>query len=97
MWTYGSILGPLSVTALQRDAVAFVLQTLGGNQTLDLGSLRVWLLALTLWLNLTTDNKLADLKSGRTSLALKFMLTLCSIWPAYTGQKRRYTGQKDRR
>lgn len=59
--TYGSILGLLSVTALECDAVALVLQTLGSNQTLDLRGLGVRLLALTLWLNLTTNNELADL------------------------------------
>jgi hypothetical protein len=59
--TYGSILGALSVAALQRNAVTLVLKTLGSNQTLDLGSLGVWLLALTLWLDFTTDDKLADL------------------------------------
>jgi len=59
--TYGSILGTLSVTALQRNAVALVLETLRGDQSLDLGSLGVWLLALTLRLDFTTDDKLADL------------------------------------
>jgi len=59
--TYGSILGLLSIAALECDAVALVLQTLGSNQTLDLRGLGVRLLALTLWLNLTTDNELADL------------------------------------
>ena len=69
-WTYSSILGLLSVTALQCDAVALMLETLGSNQTLDLGGLGVWLLTLTLWLNLTTDNELADLNLSRTSLAI---------------------------
>ena len=59
--TYGSILGSLSVTALQRNAVALVLETLRGDQSLDLGSLGVWLLALTLRLDFTTNDKLADL------------------------------------
>lgn len=59
--THSSILGSLSVAALQRNAMTLVLKTLGSNQTLDLGSLGVWLLALTLWLDFTTDDKLADL------------------------------------
>jgi hypothetical protein len=59
--TYSSIPGSLSVTALQRNAVTLVLKALRSNQTLDLGSLGVWLLALTLWLDFTTDDKLADL------------------------------------
>lgn len=74
MWrsrTYGSILGLLRVATLQCDAVTLVLKTLGSNQTLDLGGLGVWLLALTLWLNLTANDELADLKFGRTSLAIK--------------------------
>jgi hypothetical protein len=54
--------------------VALVLQTLGSNQALDLRGLGVWLLALTLWLDFTADNELADLKfPNRTSLALKFL------------------------
>jgi len=56
-----SILGLLGIAALQRDAVTLVLETLRSNQTLDLWCLGVWLLALTLWLNLATDNELADI------------------------------------
>lgn len=41
--------------------MALVLETLGRNQTLDLGGLGVGLLALTLGLDLATDNVLADL------------------------------------
>jgi hypothetical protein len=41
--------------------VTLVLETLRGDQSLDLGSLGVWLLALTLWLDFTTNDKLADL------------------------------------
>jgi len=57
----GSILGLLGVAALQCDAVTLVLETLRSNKTLDLGSLGIWLLALALRLNLTTDNELADI------------------------------------
>ena len=64
-WTYGSILGLLSVAALECDAVALVLQPLGGNQTLDLRGLGVWLLALTLWLYLSADNEFADLNTRK--------------------------------
>jgi len=60
--TYGSILGLLRVATLEGDAVTLVLKTLWGDQTLDLRSLGVWLLALTLWLNLTTNDELANLK-----------------------------------
>jgi len=57
----GRILGLLSVATLQGQAVTLVLETLRGNETLDLWGLGVWLLAFTLWLNLTTDNELANI------------------------------------
>jgi hypothetical protein len=60
-YTYGLILDLLGLAALEGDPVALVLETLGGNQTLDLGSLGVRLLALTLGLDLATDNVLPDL------------------------------------
>lgn len=59
--TYSSILGLLGVAALEGDTVTLVLETLWGNKTLDLWCLGVWLLALTLWLNLATDDELANL------------------------------------
>jgi hypothetical protein len=43
--------------------VALVLETLGGNQSLDLGSLGVRRLALTLGLYLSSNDVLADLFS----------------------------------
>lgn len=60
--TYGSILGTLSVASLECDTVTLVLETLRGNETLDLWCLGVWLLALTLWLDFTTNDKFTDLK-----------------------------------
>jgi len=57
----GSILGSLRAAALECDPVALVLETLRSNQTLDLGSLGVWPGALLLGLNLTADDKLADI------------------------------------
>ena len=59
--TYGFILDLLGLTALQRNAVALMLEPLRGNQPLDLGSLGVRLLSLTLGLDLATDDVLADL------------------------------------
>jgi hypothetical protein len=59
--TYGSILGLLGVSALECEAMTLVLEALRSDETLDLGGLGVWLLSLTLGLNLTTDNELADL------------------------------------
>jgi hypothetical protein len=41
--------------------VALVLEALGSDEPLDLGSLGVRLLALTLGLDLTSDDVLADL------------------------------------
>ena len=59
--TYGSILGRFRAAALECDAVALVLETLGSDQALDLGGLGVGLRALLLGLNLAADDKLADL------------------------------------
>jgi hypothetical protein len=59
--TYSSILCSLSIAALERDAVTLMLETLGSNQSLDLRGLGVWLLALALGLDFTTNNKFADL------------------------------------
>jgi hypothetical protein len=55
------ILDLLSLAALQGDSVALVLQALGSDQALDLGGLGVRLLALTLGLDLTSNDVLADL------------------------------------
>ena len=53
-----SLAGSLSTTALDGNAVTLVLETLGGNQTLDLGGLGVFGLALAG--DGTTDDELAD-------------------------------------
>lgn len=45
--------------------MALVLETLGSDQTLDLGSLGVRLLALTLRLDFSSNDVLADLLSPR--------------------------------
>lgn len=57
----GSILGLLGVAALEGDAVTLVLEALWGDETLDLWCLGVWLLALTLWLNLAANDELANI------------------------------------
>jgi len=54
-----SILGGLGTTALEGLSVALVLQTLRSDETLNLGSLGVWLLALALGLDLTTNDELS--------------------------------------
>ncbi|GAH17032.1 unnamed protein product, partial [marine sediment metagenome] len=56
-----SILGGLCAAALECDAVALVLEALGGDQTLDLGGLGVGLCALLLGLDLAADDELTDL------------------------------------
>jgi len=56
-----SILSSLRVAALECDTMTLVLETLRSNQTLNLWCLGIWLLTLTLWLDFTTDNKLADI------------------------------------
>lgn len=61
VYTYGSILGRLGLAALECDAVALVLEALGGDEALNTGSLGVWLLSLALGLDFTADNELADL------------------------------------
>lgn len=62
--TYGLVLDLLGLAALECDPVALVLQALGSDQTLDLGSLGVGLRALLLGLDLATDDVLADLYPG---------------------------------
>lgn len=64
--TYRLVLDLLGLTTLERNAVTLVLQTLGGDQSLDLGGLGVRRLALTLGLDLTSDDVLADLYSRNT-------------------------------
>ncbi len=59
--TYRLVLDLVGLSALERDAVTLVLQTLGGDQSLDLGSLGVRLLALALGLDLSSDDIFADL------------------------------------
>ena len=59
METYGGVLGGLGTAALEGDAVTLVLETLRSNETLDPGSLGVWLGTLLLGLDLTTDDELA--------------------------------------
>jgi hypothetical protein len=59
--TYGSILSVLCAAALECNAVTLMLETLRGDETLDLGGFGIWLCALLLGLNLTTDNELANL------------------------------------
>jgi hypothetical protein len=59
--TYGLVLDLLGLSPLESGTVALVLETLGGNEPLDLGGLGVRLLALTLGLNLAANDVLADL------------------------------------
>ena len=49
------------MTTLERDEMAFVLETLRSDETLDLGGLGIWFLSLSLWLHLSADNEFADL------------------------------------
>ena len=59
--TYSLVLDLLSLAALESGTVALVLETLGSHQSLNLGGLGVRRLALTLGLDLSSDNVLADL------------------------------------
>lgn len=60
-WTYSLVLDLVGLAALESDAVALVLKTLGGDESLDLGGLGVRLLALALGLDLAADDVLANL------------------------------------
>lgn len=60
--THGSILGGLGLATLERQSVALVLESLGGNETLNTWGFGVWLLALSLWLNFTTNDEFANLE-----------------------------------
>lgn len=62
-FTHSLILDLLSLAPLEGGAVALVLEALGSDQALDLGGLGVGGLALTLGLDLSSDNVLADLDS----------------------------------
>jgi len=86
-----SILLSLSITALERNAVTLVLEALGRNKTLDFWCLGVWLLALTLWLDFTTNDEfsniiflgetkeLSDLGSALRTQSL-WVHNICNSW-----------------
>lgn len=80
--TYGSVLDLLGLALLECDAVALVLQALGGDQALDLGGLGVRLLALALGLDLAADDVLPHLLgkgTGRYPALVSFMMFVFSI------------------
>lgn len=62
--TYGCILGRFGLAALERHSVTLVLETLGGDETLDAGCLGVGFLAFALGLDFAADDELADLGSS---------------------------------
>lgn len=70
--TYGLVLDLLGLAPLEGGTVALVLETLGGDQPLDAGGLGVGGLALTLGLDLSSDNVLADLGSPATLVSFIF-------------------------
>lgn len=59
--TYGLVLDLFGLAALEGSTVALVLETLGGDESLDLGGLGVGRLALALGLDLAANDVLADL------------------------------------
>ena len=59
--TYGCVLDTLCLSALKGNTTTLVLETLRSNETLDLRCFGVWFLALALWLDFTTNHKLANL------------------------------------
>lgn len=76
--------------------MALVLETLGGDQPLDAGSLGVGGLALALGLDLSSDNVLADLGSPATlvSFILEYCIQLAPLSsPPLPFQRRGRQGQ----
>ena len=59
--TYSLLLDLLGLAALESETVSLVLEALGSDEALDLGSLGVGLLAFTLGLDLAANDVLADL------------------------------------
>jgi len=57
----GSILGRFRATAFEGLPMTLVLEALRCDETLDLRCLSVWLRALLLWLDFTSDDELADI------------------------------------
>ena len=55
------LFGSFSAAALKSDSVTFALKALGGDKTLDLGGLSVFLLSLTAWSYSAADNKFPDI------------------------------------
>jgi Kef-type K+ transport system membrane component KefB len=85
-YTYSLILDLLGLTALEGDPVALVLETLGSNQTLDLGSLGVGLLAFTLGLDLSANDVFPDLYSReKTSFVLASSYDISQTLPRPLG------------
>lgn len=70
--TYGLVLDLLGLAALEGSAVALMLETLGSDESLDLGGLGVGSLSLTLGLDFTSDNVLADLD---LQIKISFLIT----------------------
>jgi hypothetical protein len=66
--TYSFVLHLLGLSSLERHAVALVLEALGGDQSLDLRGLGVWLLALSLRSDLSPDDVLSDLEPRNNAI-----------------------------
>lgn len=76
MPSYGLVLDLLGLAALERNAVALVLEALGSDQTLDTRGLGVGLLALALGLDLAANDVLADLFPSRDSVLVSYCFAL---------------------
>jgi hypothetical protein len=59
--TYSLVLDLLGLSSLESQTVALVLKTLWCDKSLNLWCLGIWLLAITLWLNFSSNNVLSDL------------------------------------
>ena len=62
------ILRSLCSSTLECDSVSLVLETLRSDESLDLGSFGVWLLAFTFRLNLSSNDELADVQVSTPAL-----------------------------
>jgi hypothetical protein len=58
----GCILRSLCSSTLQCNSVSLVLETLWGDESLNLGSFGVWLFAFTLWLNFSSNDEFANME-----------------------------------
>ena len=85
--TYSSVLGCLSVAALEGDAVTFMLEALWGDEALNTWGFGVGFLAFALGLHFAADDEFADLFFFRS--ALEDLMVSCEVCVRETKGRRR--------